>query len=80
MKQLRGKEIVLVKVIWVGPIGESITWESESRMKVSYPELFPSRNFRGRKFFLGGESCNIPFFSKFILLFIYMCLYVLICD
>jgi len=42
VKRLRGKEIVLVKVIWVGPIGESATWESESRMKVSYPELFSS--------------------------------------
>jgi len=51
LKRLRGKEIVLVKGIWVGPTGESATWESESRMKVSYPELFPSDNFRVRKFF-----------------------------
>jgi len=72
VKRLRGKEIVLVKVIWVGPTRESATWESESRMKVSYPELFPSGNFRGRKFFLGGESCNSPFFARFILLFIYV--------
>jgi len=34
VERLRGKEIVLVKVIWVGPTGESATWESESRMKV----------------------------------------------
>ena len=45
VKRLRGKEIVLVKVIWVGPTGESATWESESRMKDSYPELFHSGNF-----------------------------------
>jgi len=45
VKRLRRKEIVLVKVIWVGPTGESATWELESRMKVSYPELFPSGNF-----------------------------------
>ena len=51
VKRLRGKEIVLVKVIWVGPTGESATWESESWMKDSYPEMFPSGNFRGRKFF-----------------------------
>jgi len=51
VKRLRGKEIVLVKVIWVGPTGESATWETESRMKDSYPELFPSGNLRGRKFF-----------------------------
>jgi len=30
-----------VKVVWVGPTSESATWESESRMKISYPELFP---------------------------------------
>jgi len=40
MKRLRGKENVLVKVIWVGPTGESATWESESMMKESYPDLF----------------------------------------
>ena len=51
VKRLRGKEIVLVKVIWFGPTGESVTWEPESRMKASYPELFPLGNFRGRKFF-----------------------------
>ena len=62
VKQLHGKEIILVKVICVGPTGESATWESESRMKVPYPELFPSCNFRGRKFFLGRESCNSPIF------------------
>ena len=51
VKRLRGKEIVLVKVIWVRPTSESATLESKSRMKDSYPELFPSGNFRGRKFF-----------------------------
>jgi hypothetical protein len=51
VKRLRGKEIILVKVIWIGPTGERATWESESRIRVSYPELFPSVNFRGRKFF-----------------------------
>ena len=51
VKRLRGKEIVLMKVIWLGPIGESATWDSEGRMRESYPELFSSGNFRGRKFF-----------------------------
>jgi hypothetical protein len=86
VKRLRGMEIVLVKVIWVGPTSESATWESESRMKVSYPELFPSGNFRGRKFFLEGESCNSPIF-RYIYFIIYlivfmcicMCSYVIIC-
>lgn len=45
VKRLRGKENVLVKVIWVGPTRESITWELKSRMKESYPKLFPSGNF-----------------------------------
>ena len=79
--RLRGKEIVLVKVIWVGPTGESATWESESRMKVSYPELFSSGNFRGQKFFLGGESCNSQISASFIfncLICVYMCLCVII--
>ncbi|KEH37836.1 hypothetical protein MTR_2g449730 [Medicago truncatula] len=42
VKRIRGKEIFLVKVIWVGPTGESATWESESKMRVSYTELFSS--------------------------------------
>jgi hypothetical protein len=63
VKRLRGKEIVLVKVIWVGPIGESATWESESRVKDSYPELFPSGKFSRAKILLEGESCNSPIFA-----------------
>ena len=47
----RGKEITLVKVIWGGPAGGRMTWELESRMKESYPELFSPCNFRGRKSF-----------------------------
>jgi len=45
-------------------------------MKVSYPELFPSGNFREQKFFLGGESCNSPIFARFEFLIVY---YVFIC-
>jgi len=37
VRSLRGKEIILVKVIWFGPTGESATWESKSRMNESYP-------------------------------------------
>jgi len=61
VKRLRSKEIVLVKVIWVGPTSESATWESECRMKVSYLELFLLGNFRGRKFFLGGRVVTTQF-------------------
>jgi hypothetical protein len=55
VKKLRNKEIASVKVIWGGPTGENATWELESKMKDLYQELFPSGNFRGRKFFLGGR-------------------------
>ncbi|GAU38281.1 hypothetical protein TSUD_119620 [Trifolium subterraneum] len=44
VKHLRNKDITTVKVIWGGPAGEHATWELESRMKESYPELFPSGN------------------------------------
>ena len=40
MKTLRGKEIVLVKMVWLGAAGESMTWELESKMRDSYTELF----------------------------------------
>jgi len=51
VKNLRGKEIALVKVTWRGPAGGSVTWELEIRIRESYPRLFSSGNFRGRKFF-----------------------------
>ena len=40
VKQLRGKEIPLVKVVWGGPADGNVTWELESQMRDSYPELF----------------------------------------
>ncbi|RHN62149.1 hypothetical protein MtrunA17_Chr4g0044311 [Medicago truncatula] len=40
VKSLRGKEIPLVRVVWGGATGESLTWELESKMRESYPELF----------------------------------------
>jgi len=67
-----------VKVIWVGATGESATWESKSRRKVSYPELFPLGNFRGRKFFLGGRVVTARF-SLDLFLLIIMCVYISLC-
>src|ERR1051325_1916367 len=46
-KTLRGKEIALVKVVWLGAAGENMTWELESKMRESYPELFELGNFQG---------------------------------
>lgn len=40
VKQLRGREIALVKVAWGGSANGNVTWELESRMRDSYPELF----------------------------------------
>jgi len=48
-------------------------------MRVSYPKLFSSCNFRGRKFILVGESCNNPFLAIIILIIYYRCLCVFIC-
>ena len=40
MKTLGGKEIALVKIVWLGAAGESMTWELENKMRDSYLELF----------------------------------------
>jgi len=40
VKKLRGKEIPLLKFVWEVATGESLTWELESKMLESYPELF----------------------------------------
>ena len=45
VKRLRGKEIPLVKVVWEGAAGESLTLELETRMRESYPELFERSTF-----------------------------------
>lgn len=50
-KQLRGKEIALVKMVWGGPTRGCLTWKLESRMEESYSKLFSPNNFRGRKLF-----------------------------
>jgi len=49
VKKLRGKEIPLVKVVWGGATGESLTWELESKMLESYPELFARGTFSRTK-------------------------------
>ncbi|MCI67142.1 cytochrome P450, partial [Trifolium medium] len=40
VKRLRNKEIASVKVVWGGPAGANATWELESKMRDSYPDLF----------------------------------------
>jgi hypothetical protein len=36
----RKVKIHLVRVVWSGVTGESLTWELESKMRESYPKLF----------------------------------------
>ncbi|KAL5572182.1 hypothetical protein UlMin_021779 [Ulmus minor] len=40
VKTLRNKDIPLVKVLWQNQLVEEATWERESDMRASYPELF----------------------------------------
>ncbi|GAU35775.1 hypothetical protein TSUD_61360 [Trifolium subterraneum] len=47
VKKLRNKEIASVKVTWGGPAGENATWELESKMKSSYPDLFSEQQLLG---------------------------------
>jgi hypothetical protein len=50
VKQLRNKEISLVKVVWQFHSGEECTWEVEEMMRTNYPDLFryDSSNFEGK--------------------------------
>jgi len=41
VKQLRNKQIPLVKVAWKGLTENEATWEAEERMREIYPKLFP---------------------------------------
>lgn len=63
-----------MNIVWEGPTGESMPWELESHMRESYPTLFPSDNFRGRKLYKWGRVLTpqirlidlIEFFYVFI--------------
>ena len=50
VKQLRGKEISLVNVVWGSASGEDATWELEGQMRDAYPTLFNIDKFRGQNF------------------------------
>ena len=40
VKELRNKNIPLVKVLWRNHKTEEVTWESEETMRQQYPQLF----------------------------------------
>jgi len=44
VKQLRGKEIQTVKVLW-DEVTQEMTWEMEDLMKKLYPHLFPGKSY-----------------------------------
>ena len=54
IRQLRNKQVPLVKVLWQHHGMEEATWEPESRMRVQYPQLFSSGNFKDEIYFKGG--------------------------
>nr|KYP41364.1 Transposon Ty3-I Gag-Pol polyprotein [Cajanus cajan] len=61
LKELRGKSIALVKVLWDAATGEA-TWEVEQQCRVRYPFLFPSKSVYGDKNSYCWGGCETPFF------------------
>ena len=55
IRQLRSKQVPLVKVLWQHHGMEEATWEPESTMRVQYPQLFSSGNFEDEIYFKGGR-------------------------
>ena len=63
IRQLRNKQVPLVKVFWQHHDMEETTWEPESTLRVQYPQLFSSGNFEDEIYFKGGRivtSRKIP--------------------
>ena len=55
VKQLRNKQVPLVKVLWQHHGGEEATWEPEATMRAQYPQLFESgMNFENEIFLREG--------------------------
>ena len=76
IRQLRNKQVSLVKVFWKHHGMEEATWELESTMRVQYPQLFSSGNFEDEIYFQGEENCNtwkytLVVFSMFRVFFRY---------
>ena len=68
VKQLRNKQIPLVKVLWQHHGKEEATWKLEETMRAQYLQLFDSgMNFEDEIIFKGAESCNTPNYTLIIL-------------
>ena len=56
VKQLRNKQVPLVKVLWQHHGKEEATWELEATMRSQYPQLFDSgMNFEDKILLREGE-------------------------
>ena len=56
VKQLRNKQVPVVKVLWQHHSREEATWEPETSMRAQYPQLFDSgMNFKDEILFKGGR-------------------------
>jgi hypothetical protein len=53
IKQLRGKAISLVRIVWDQATGDT-TWELEDKMRSQYPELFGVMRISRTNFFFVG--------------------------
>ena len=57
MKQLRNKQVSLVKVLWQHHDREEATWKLEATMKAHYSQLFSSgNNFEDEILLRGGRG------------------------
>ena len=59
IRQLRNRQVPLVKVLWQHHGMEKATWEPESTMRVQYPQLFSSGNFEDEIYFKRGRIVTL---------------------
>nr|KYP71512.1 Retrovirus-related Pol polyprotein from transposon 17.6 [Cajanus cajan] len=64
LKELRGKSIALVKVLWDAATGEA-TWEVEQQCRERYPFFFPSKSIFGDENSCCWGGCETPFSFSF---------------
>ena len=60
VKQLRKKQVPLVKVLWQHHGLEEATWEPKTTIRVQYPQLLNSGMNSEDKIILREENCNTP--------------------
>nr|KYP43642.1 hypothetical protein KK1_034923 [Cajanus cajan] len=68
LKELRGRSIALVKVLWDVTTGET-TWQVEQQCRERYPFLFPSKSFLRDENSCCWGGCETPTTFHFLLSF-----------